>query len=140
MAKNQETPKEILKRCASACKALQGKSVADIIGSEAFAENLGKYVAAQREDYAAALSTFRATAKPFQRMPAHPITHFLDCTVEQIRDEFALCVAKQSLRPRSQRQYIEQLGLQAYNVTVANAIVAEFPETKNILFPTTKQN
>jgi len=139
-ARVKETPQEHLRKCAEQCKALKGKSVSDVIASPEFLENLGKYWAAQREDYAAAVSTFKATAKPLQRMPAHPITHFLELDAEGMRQEFAKCVGRTSLRPRSQREYIEQLGMQAYNVTVANALVAEFPELKDILFPKSKQN
>lgn len=134
------TPEDVLRRCASSCKWLDGKTVWDVISTPEFLENLGKYFEAQKEDYKAAAATFKATARRFQRMPAHAITHFLDMSTEAFRDEFCRCLAKRSIRPCAQREYVEQLGMQAYNITVANAIVAEFPETKDILFPTTNKN
>lgn len=126
------------------CKALQGMSVKDLINSERFIENLSAYLRAQQEDRKAIRKSYGTMVhlggnKDF-KLPAHPIDHFVNMTAREFADEYLLVVAKCSKRPASQRQYISQLGGQAYALTVSQYVVDEFPELSDELLPKSNKN
>ena len=68
--------KEILNKIRS-CKALQGKTIADICEMPEFRDNLGAYIGAQREDRKAIRASYEAMKKlggaKGYKLPAHPI-------------------------------------------------------------------
>lgn len=135
--------KEIQQKIAS-CKALQGKTISDLCHTDQFLQNLAAYMNAQKTDRNAIQASYQAMrkmggAKGF-KLPAHPIDRVIDLTAEQFRDEFCSCIAATNPRPSAQREYILQLGMQAYNLTVGQFVVKEFPELKDVIFPTTKQS
>ena len=120
------------------CKALQGKSVEDIISSDRFSKNLSAYITEQREARKAAVASFKAMKKAGAlgyKLPAHPIDKTMDLTVADFVVEYAAVIAGASKRPASERKYIEQLGQQAYNLTVAQYVLEEFPELEPALWP-----
>ena len=133
--------KETRNKIAS-CKALRGKSVSDLCHMPEFVENLGKYINAQREDRNAIKASYNAmhklgTTKGF-KLPAHVIDRTMEMTVEAFRDEYLLCINGTSKCTSAEREYILQLGMQAYNLTVAEIVTAEFPELKELFYPQTK--
>lgn len=126
------------------CKALQGKTVADIIATARFRDNLAAYMTAQREDRKAIRASYDAMrkmggAKGF-KIPAHPIDRVIDMSVEDFADKFAAIIAKASKLSLAERQYIKQLGQQAYNLTVAQYVVEEYPELESELLPKAQTN
>ena len=135
----QETLKKISK-----CKALQGMTVEDVVKSDRFRENLAAYLTAQREDRKAIRSSYAAMRKAGgakgYKLPAHVIDKFMDCSVEEFANEYLKVLSKMSPRPMRERQYIGQLGQQAYNLTIAQIVVDEFPETAEELIPKSKSN
>lgn len=128
----------------SRCKALQGATVEDIVKSERFRDNLAAYLTAQREDRKAIRSSYAAMRKAGgakgYKLPAHVIDNFMDCTVGEFVADYLEVLAKVSSRPTRERQYIGQLGQQAYNLTIAQIVVDEFPETAEELIPKAKSN
>ena len=135
--------KEIRQKIAS-CKALQGKTISDVCQLDRFLENLGAYLEAQRTDRKAIQASYQAMRKmggaKGYRLPAHPIDRVMDLTVEQFRDEFCSCIAAKNQRPAAQREYILQLGMQAYNLTIGQIVIEEYPELKNVIFPQTNKS
>lgn len=135
----QETLKKIRK-----CKALQGMTVEGVIKSDRFRDNLAAYLTAQREDRKAIRSSYAAMRKAGgakgYKLPAHVIDKFMDCSVEEFANEYLKVLSKMSPRPMRERQYIGQLGQQAYNLTIAQIVVDEFPETAEELIPKSKSN
>ena len=135
--------KEIQQKIAS-CKALQGKSILDLCHTERFMDNLGAYIEAQRQDRKSIQASYQAMRKMGgargYKLPAHPIDRLMDLSVEQFRDEFCSCINRNNERPVAQRKYIWQLGMQAYNLTIAQIVVEEFPELKDTLIPKTNQS
>lgn len=133
----QETLKKISK-----CKALQGMTVEDVVKSDRFRENLAAYLTAQREDRKEIRSSYAAMRKAGgakgYKLPAHVIDKFMDCSVEEFANEYLKVLSKMSPRPMRERQYIGQLGQQAYNLTIAQIVVDEFPETAEELIPKAK--
>lgn len=130
--------KEIQQKVES-CKALQGMSVADIIATARFRDNLAAYMTAQREMRKMAQSSYQAMHKlggpKKYKLPAHPIDRLMELTVGEFAQEYAAVISRTSRRPFAERQYIEQLGRQAYSLTVAQYVVEEFPELENELIP-----
>lgn len=129
----RETRKKI-----DSCKALQGKTVEDVIMEQKFLDNLNAYWKAQREERIAAKKSYAAMHKLGNRktfLPAHTIDHLMNLTTEQLRDEFLHLFKRDSERSAAERKYIEQIGMQAYNLTVCQYVVAEFPELKDELLP-----
>lgn len=135
--------REIQQKVAS-CKALQGMTVADLIATARFRDNLAAYMTAQRTDRKAIWESYEAMRKlggaKGYKLPAHPIDRVIDMTVEQFADEYMAVISKASARPVAERQYIEQLGKQAYNLTVAQYVVDEYPELENELIPKSDTN
>lgn len=123
----------------ASCKALQGKTVADIVGTERFEKNLSAYITEQREARKAAIASYNAMKKAGGafglKLPAHPIDETMKWTVEQFAVEYLSVLARASKRPAGVRRYVEQLAQQAYNVTVAQIVCEEFPELTTVFFP-----
>lgn len=121
------------------CKALQGKTVNDIIGTDRFRQNLAAYLKAQIEDRNATRKSYTAMLKAGgaigMKLPAHPVDHFVGMTVDAFAFEYAKVVNGCSDRTTADRRYIEQLGQQAYNLTIAQIVVEEFPELTPVLLP-----
>lgn len=119
-------------------------TVADLIATARFRDNLAAYMTAQRTDRKAIRESYEAMRKlggaKGYKLPAHPIDRVIDMTVEQFADEYMAVISKASARPVAERQYIEQLGKQAYNLTVAQYVVDEYPELENELIPKSDTN
>ena len=135
--------KETRDKIAS-CKALHGISVLDFCHTERFLNNLGAYLEAQRTERKAIQASYQAMRKmggaKGYRLPAHPIDRLMDLSVEQFRDEFCACINRNNQRPVAQRKYIWQLGMQAYDLTIGQIVIEEYPELKNVIFPQTKNS
>lgn len=128
---------EAVKKIRS-CKALQGKSVADVCGYSGFLSNLEAYINAQREERRIALDHAAQFGGGKRHAPAHPIDKTMEWSAEQFRDEFVRVLGKTSNQPKAVREYVEQLGKQAYNVTIANIVILEFPELRGYFFKNSK--
>lgn len=130
--------KQEIERKIAEVKALDGKTVQDILVMPEFLHNLGKYLDAQRQDREAIRSSFQAMHKlggaMGMKLPSHPVDKFLDMTPEDFAEEYRKVIGAISDRPAAQRLYIRQLGQQAYNLTIANFVVAEFPELRDYFF------
>lgn len=126
------------------CKALRGMSVEDVIKSDRFRDNLAAYLTAQREDRKAIRSSYAAMRKAGgakgYKLPAHVIDNFMDCTIEDFVSDYLKVLAKVSPRPMRERQYIQQLGRQAYNLTITQFVIDEFPELADELTPKSRAN
>lgn len=130
--------KETQQKIAS-CKALQGKTIFDVVALPRFVENLAAYWTAQKTDRNAIRKSYQAMrklggAKGF-KLPAHPLDALEILTVEELAIEYAKVVAGGSTRGHAQRKYIRQIGQQAYNLTVAQYVVEEYPELEPVLLP-----
>lgn len=121
------------------CKALQGKTVTDIITMPRFIENLAAYWTVQKEDRAAVRKSYEAMHKmggaKGYKIPAHVIDHLPNMTAEDLAIEYAKVIAGGSLMNYAARKYIQQIGQQAYNLTIAQYVVDEYPELKDELLP-----
>jgi hypothetical protein len=130
--------KESLAKIRS-CKALQGLGVADIISMPRFRENLAMYLHAQREDREKVRASYQAMRKlggtKGYKLPAHVVDKVIDMSCEAFTLEYIAVIFHTSKRPFAERQYILQLGNQAYNVTLANIVIKEFPELKEYFYP-----
>ena len=130
--------KETLQKIRS-CKALQGKTIFDIVSSPRFVENLAAYWTAQKADREAIRKSYAAMRKmggaAGYKVPAHVIDDLSQLTVEDLAVEYAKVVASGSNRSHAERMYIRQIGQQAYNLTVAQYAVEEFPELESELLP-----
>lgn len=135
--------KETLQKIRS-CKALQGKDVADIIATPRFLENLGAYWTAQKTDRDAIRKSYDAMRKlggaKGYRIPAHVIDDLAGMSVDDLAVEYAKVVAGGSIRNHAERLYIRQIGQQAYNLTIAQIVVDEYPELANELLPKSNSN
>lgn len=120
-------------------KALQGKSVEDVLRTPEFAANVGAYLKEQRALRQAVRDTIHKQ-NPRARVPAHTVDRmgYLN------EDNFAEIWIKLSQRiikkPKSERDYIDQLGMLAYKKTIADFVIAEFPELKEEFYPQSKNN
>lgn len=126
------------------CKALQGVTIFDIVVMPRFVENLAAYWTAQKADRDAIRKSYQAMhkvggAKGF-RLPAHVLDDLEQMTAEELAVEYAKVVAGGSTRVAAQRKYIRQIGQQAYNLTIAEIAIDEFPELKDELIPKAKAN
>lgn len=128
----------------ASCKALQGMTVEDVINCDKFRDNLAAYLTEQRETRKMAISSYKAMHKlggpKGYRLPAHPIDRVMDLTVGEFRAEFVAVIGKRSDRSHAEREYIRQLGQQAYNLTVAQYAIEEYPELADVLLPKSKAN
>lgn len=128
----------------ASCKALQEMTVADLCATVRFRDNLAAYMTAQRTDRDAIRKSYDAMRKlggaKGYKLPAHPIDRVIGLTVEQFAAEYLAVLGRTSKRPVAERQYIQQLGQQAYNLTVAQYVVDEYPELADELIPKSKAN
>ena len=116
------------------CKALQGFSIEQLINGERFRNNIAAYLKEQQQ------TRKRTVAPTGYKLKAHVVDHFLDWTVDKFIAEFINVLARRSRLSSRERQYIEQLGKQAYNLTVAQYVVEEFPELENELLNRSNDN
>lgn len=135
--------KEIRKKILS-CKALQGKTVADIIATDRFRENLAAYMTAQRTDRKAIRDSYEAMHKlggaAGYKLPAHTVDRVINLSVEDFAVEYAKVISHKSGRGFAEREYIRQLGQQAYHLTMVQYVVDEFPELENELMKKSNTN
>ena len=132
---------EIEKKIKSS-KALAGKTVVDVVQMPKFLSNLEAYMKAQREEREAARLSYEKVkhyAKGFH-LPAHPIDKCINLNPEEFAAEYLAIHFKRSARPVAERTYIHQLAQQAYNLTIAQILVEEFPELEEVLLPKSKQS
>ena len=126
------------------CKALQGKTIEDIISMERFQNNLAAYMQAQRTDREAIRASYKAMRKlggaNGYKLPAHSIDRVINMSVQDFAKEYALVVTGESKRSFAEREYIGQLGAQAYSLTMAQIVSEEFPELKDVLIPSSNGN
>ena len=136
--------KEEIREKITSCKALQGMTVAELIGTDRFRENLAKYMKAQFEDRRAIQQSYAAMQKmggaKGYKLPAHPIDRVIGYTVGEFAAEYMAILNKQSNLPASVRLYIKQLGDQSYSLTVIQYVVDEYPELADELLPKSKAN
>ena len=130
--------KETLQKIRS-CKALQGKTIFDVVALPRFLENLAAYWTEQKETRKTVIASYQAMHKlggpKGYKLPAHVIDKLVDLSVEDLAVEYAKVVAGGSTRNPAERKYIRQNGQQAYNLTVAQYVVDEYPELEPELFP-----
>ena len=130
--------RETLQKICS-CKALQGKTIFDVVALPRFVENLAAYWTEQKETRKTAIASYQAMHKlggpKGYKLPAHVIDKLVDLSVEDLAVEYAKVVAGGSTRNNAERLYIRQIGQQAYNLTVAQYVVEEYPELESELFP-----
>lgn len=135
--------KEIQQKIAS-CKALQGMTVEDLIATDRFRNNLAAYMNAQKQDRATIGASYEAMRKMGgvrgYKLPSHPIDRVIELSADDFAVEYMAVIAKVSSRPFAERRYIQQLGQQAYNLTVAQYVVEEYPELEPVLIPKAKAN
>lgn len=128
----------------ASCKALQEMTVADLCATVRFRDNLAAYMTAQRTDRDAIRKSYDAMRKlggaKGYKLPAHPIDRVINLSVEDFAVEYLAVIANASKRPVAERRYIQQLGQQAYNLTVAQYVVDEYPELEPVLIPKLKTN
>lgn len=128
----------------NACKGLQGKTVSDIVVSDRFEKNLAAYLTAQKEDRNTSRKSFEAMRKAGgavgYKLPAHPVDRVMDLSVSDFALEYAKILTGTSERTNAERKYIQQLGQQAYNLTVAQIVCEEFPELESALIPKKNTN
>lgn len=130
--------KEIIEKIR-ACKVMQGKTIFDVVVMPRFVENLAAYWTAQKTDRDAIRKSYQAMRKmggaKGYKVPAHVIDGLSALTAEDLAVEYARVVAGGSTRTSAERLYIRQIGQQAYNLTVAQFVVEEYPELESELLP-----
>ena len=135
--------KEVQKRI-NECKALQGKTIADIVEMQRFQMNLTKYFTAQIEDRKAIRSSYLAMQKvggsKGYKLPAHALDRVIDWSVEDLAVEYLRILNKESNESAAVRKYILQLAGQAYNLTIAQIVCEEYPELESYFFPKIKKS
>lgn len=126
------------------CKALQDVTIAQLVETQKFRDNLAAYMTAQKEDRAAIQKSYMAMKKlggaKGYKLPSHPIDKVINLSVGEFANEYLAIINHVSKRPFAERRYIFQLGNQAYNLTIAQIVVEEFPELADELIPKSKGN
>ena len=121
------------------CQALKGKTVFEVIRTQEYQDNLTAYLKCQREDRASIQSSYDAMKKlggaKGYKLPAHVIDHFKDWEAKEFGLEYMRILQQRSGCSADERTYIIQICQQAYNKTVADFVVAEFPQLKKYLYP-----
>lgn len=128
--------KEIQEKIRS-CKALQGVTIMDIVITPRFRENLAAYWTQQREVRKSAIASYEAmhklgTPKGY-KLPAHVIDDLSHLSVDDMAIEYAKVVCGGSTLTKAERVYVKQLGQQAYNLTISQIVIKEFPELADVL-------
>lgn len=103
----------------ASCKALQGKSIGDVIATDRFLANLQAVMHEQRVTRAAAR---KAAAAAGMKLRSHAVDLFVGWTAEEMRAAFVAVLEHRSGRPFRERQYIEQLGRLVLNETIRQYI------------------
>lgn len=126
------------------CKALQDVTIAQLVETQKFRDNLAAYMTAQKEDRAAIQKSYMAMKKlggvKGYKLPSHPIDKVINLSVGEFANEYLAIINHVSKRPFAERRYIFQLGNQAYNLTIAQIVVEEFPELADELIPKSNGN
>ncbi len=126
------------------CKALQDVTIAQLVETQKFRNNLAAYMTAQKEDRAAIQKSYMAMKKlggaKGYKLPSHPIGKVINLSVGEFANEYLAIINHVSKRPFAERRYIFQLGNQAYNLTIAQIVVEEFPELADELIPKSNGN
>lgn len=126
------------------CKALQDVTIAQLVKTQKFRDNLAAYMTAQKEDRAAIQKSYMAMKKlggaKGYKLPSHPIDKVINLSVGEFANEYLAIINHVSKRPFAERRYIFQLGNQAYNLTIAQIVVEEFPELADELIPKSNGN
>lgn len=126
------------------CKALQDVTIAQLVETQKFRDNLAAYMTAQKEDRAAIQKSYMAMKKlggaKGYKLPSHPIDKVINLSVGEFANEYLAIINHVSKRPFAERRYIFQLGDQAYNLTIAQIVVEEFPELADELIPKSNGN
>lgn len=121
--------------------ALKDKTVGDILKTETFRKNIAAYLKAQREDRAKAKEYIRNMAKHLKNY-IWPKSHVIDrldyLTPDNFVHYFAKVIEKKSLLPKAEREYIDQIGKQAFNKTIADIAIAERPELELEIYSSNK--
>lgn len=128
----QETLSKIMQTAA-----LKDKTIGDILKTDLFRTNIAAYLKAQREDRAKAKEYIRNMAKQFRNRiwpKAHVIDRLDYLTPDNFASYFAKILEHHSFLPKSEREYIEQIGRQAFNKTIADIAIAERPELENEIY------
>lgn len=114
------------------CKALQGLSILDIVAMPRFRENLAAYWTEQRETRKTTIASYQAMHKlggpKGYKLPAHVIDDLAHLSVDDLAVEFGKIVCGGSTLVKAERVYIKQIGQQAYNLTISQIVVEEYPE------------
>ena len=136
--------KKDIRQKVESCKALQGKTVLDLCETSRFRDNVAAYLTAQKEDRKAIRASYEAMRKlggtKGYKLPAHVLDRLMDLSVDEFVGAYLQILMGISNRPHSERVYIEQLCQQAYNLTVAQFVVDEYPELADELIPKAKNN
>lgn len=127
--------KEIIQRIRE-CKALKDKTISDIIDLPEFEKNLAIYMKEQLNALNKVDVMAERTKRLYPRMglkrPRHVIDRLVEkgvfAGVESFKMAFVDEINMECHYSANERKYIEQLGMQAYNLTVAQIVCKEFPE------------
>lgn len=121
------------------CQRLQGKTIADIVNTAHFIENLTAYMEAQRQDREAIKASYEAMKKlgvpKGYKLPAHACDGCLKLSPSEFAAEWLKIIQHTSDLRSAERTYIRQLSLQAYNKTIIDIVLEEFPELEDKLIP-----
>lgn len=123
-------------------KALEGKTIDDILKSDEWKQNISAYLNSQRADYNKAKE--QAAKWREKGFKVKSIRHTLESldflTPENFADYYAECFAKASNLNHAQRLYITQLGRQVYNKSVIDITIKAFPELREEFYKPNKNN
>lgn len=114
-------------------KRLKGTTIAQVVMMDDYLRNLSVYIKQQREEREQA----RRSIPKGTRLPAHVIDKIealglLD-SATSFATEYCNVLNKLSKLNSAEREYVFQLGQQAYNVTIVDILCKEFPELKKEL-------
>lgn len=128
---------EALKQKLARVKALEGKTVMDIIASDDFQRIMSAFWSAQKEDYedAVKLVNQQRAAGITSRIPGHPITSLAHLKASEMTAEYLDVIMGRCTRPSRERIYIRQIGEQVYRNTILEIAGREFPEVLEYLKP-----
>ena len=115
-----------LEKIAS-CKALQGKTIGDILEMDRYTAVLTAILDEQKSTRRAAR---KAAHEAGLKLKSHVVDRFLGMPEGEFRKEFILVLEHASGRPFRERQYIEQVGRLALKQTIESYIIEEYPELK----------
>ncbi len=127
--------KEMIKKIRE-CKALKDKTIGDIVELQEFEKNLEMYMNEQLDALKKADMMSERTKRLYPRIGLKRPRHVIDrlkekgvfAGVESFKCAFIDEINMKCHYSANERKYIEQLGMQAYNLTVAQIVCKEFPE------------